>query len=68
MYVYSKPFSFLSSIGGKSTSMKKIRKKSKKQENLKEENRYKSRVVRPMSSNMNVHIVLGHNVDYTMRT
>jgi len=68
MYVYSKPYSFLSSLGGKKTSLKKIKKKNEKYEALKEENRYKCRLKRPLSSNANVHIILGHNVDYTMKT
>jgi hypothetical protein len=68
MFVYSKPYSFLSSLGGKKTSIKKIKKKNNKYEARKEENHYKSRTKRPMSSNANIHIILGHNVDYSMKT
>ena len=65
MFVYSKPYSFLSSLGGNKTSLRKIKKKN--DDKLKEENHYKCRMKRPLSSNANVHIVLGHNVDYSMK-
>ena len=42
-YVYQKPFSFLSSLGGIQTSMSKIKKPSIQEEKLQEKHRYKSR-------------------------
>ena len=65
MFVYSKPYSFLSSLGGNKTSLRKIKKKN--DDKLKEENHYKCRMKRLLSSNAQVHIVLGHNVDYSMK-
>ena len=66
MFVYSKPFSFLATLGGRKTSLRKVTKKYENENS--EKNHYKVRKRRPESSTNFVHIFTHGNVDKSVKT